>query len=242
MYEEARWSARLQPFRPKAEIGGAQGGTRAAWRREPPSLLRGLFDQFGQPSGWLGGIAGLLMSRTANDDRWVVDLLDVQPTDRVLDVGCGPGVTLQLLANRASSVLVAGVDPSDVMLRQATRRNRGAIQQGRVELRRAGAGHLPFPDSSFNKACAVHSMYFWPSLEEGLRELQRVLTPGGRAVIAVRMRQASAGRLDPSRYGMTEQDLGTAVALLHTLGFGDVTVNRQADLDRQTMAAIVART
>jgi hypothetical protein len=84
-------------------------------------------------------------------------------------------------------------------------------------------------------------MYFCPSLEEGLRELQRVLTPGGRAVIAVRMRQASAGRFDPSCCGMTEQDLGTAVASLHALGFSDVTANRQADLDRQPMAAIVAR-
>jgi hypothetical protein len=78
----------------------------ASSRLQPPALLRGFFGQFGHPSGWLDGLAGVLMSRTAKDDHWVVDLLDVQSGDRVLDVGWGPGVTLQLLAERTQ--LVAG--------------------------------------------------------------------------------------------------------------------------------------
>jgi cyclopropane fatty-acyl-phospholipid synthase-like methyltransferase len=53
------------------------------------------------------------MSRTAADDQWVVDRLDVQPTDRVLDVGCGPGVTLQLLAERAyAGLLLESIRPT----------------------------------------------------------------------------------------------------------------------------------
>jgi ubiquinone/menaquinone biosynthesis C-methylase UbiE len=99
------------------------------------------------------------MSRTANDDRWVVDLLEVQATDRVLDVGCGPGVTLHLLAEQACHGFVAGVDPSDVMLRQASRRNRPAVEQGRVELIRATDAQLPYPDGSFNRVCGAFGLF-----------------------------------------------------------------------------------
>lgn len=208
---------------------------------EPPFFLGGFLEQFARPSGWLGRLAGVLMARTASDDRWVVDLLDVQPADRVLDVGCGPGVTLQLLAERERTGLVAGIDPSDVMLKQASRRNRRAIEQGRLVLCRATAAHAPFPADTFNKACAVHSVYFWPALDEGLLELQRVLSPGGLAVIAVRMQHARAARLDPSRYGLTEENLQAIARTAEFFGFREVIINREVELDRQTMAAVSMR-
>ncbi|MGH2371326.1 MAG: class I SAM-dependent methyltransferase, partial [Chloroflexota bacterium] len=106
-----------------------------------------------------------------------------------------------LLAERATAGLVAGVDPSEVMVRQATRWNRAAVRAGRVELRQGATAALPYPDAHFTKACALHSLYFWPSVAEGLREVRRVLAPGGLLALAVRMHRAEAGRFDPSRYG-----------------------------------------
>src|SRR6266498_1192914 len=82
----------------------------------PPKLLRALFNQFARPSGLLGRLAGRIMAKSDADDRWIVELLDVQPDDRVLDVGCGPGVTVGLIAERATAGLVRGIDPSVVML------------------------------------------------------------------------------------------------------------------------------
>jgi SAM-dependent methyltransferase len=164
MHEEDLRDTGVASAPPNTETGAvsprAADGNPAAPRLQPSALVRGFFGQFGHPSGWFGGLAGLLMSRTVGDDRWVVDLLNVQPTDRVLDVGCGPGVTLQLLAQRADAGFLAGVDPSDVMLRQASRRNRYVLNQGRLELRRATAQYLPFPDGAFNKVAAVHSYLF----------------------------------------------------------------------------------
>jgi hypothetical protein len=94
------------------EIGAASpratDGNPAAPKLQPLALVRGFFGQFGHPSGWFGGLAGLLQSRTVGDDRWVVDLLNVQATDQVLDIGCGPGVTLQLLAERAGAGFLPG--------------------------------------------------------------------------------------------------------------------------------------
>jgi hypothetical protein len=111
----------------------------------------------------------------------------------------------------------------------------------------------------------VHSSYFWPSLEQGLSELQRVLSTGGRLVLAVRLRHANARCFDPSRYGLTDDDVDAIVSTLNqshdgtcipcrsracgfhlgfgleALGYQEVIVKRQEGLDRQTMAAIIAR-
>lgn len=207
---------------------------------QPSGPLRRLLEQFARPTGLLGHLAGFLMSRTDVDDRWLVGLLDVQPTDRVLDIGFGPGVAVSLLAQRATAGLVAGVDPSEVMLRQATRRNRAAIEEGRVELRLGTASELPYPDASFTKACAMHSLQFWPSLEAGLREVHRVLAPSGVLVLALRMWRPHAGRLDPSRYGFTEEQVDELVATLGRIGFADVTTARR-EFARETITAILAR-
>jgi ubiquinone/menaquinone biosynthesis C-methylase UbiE len=201
--------------------------------------MRPLFEQFARPSGWLGRLAGSLMSKGADDDRWLVDLLDVQPEDRVLEVGFGPGVAIELIAARASRGLVAGIDPSDVMVRQASKRNWQAVQAGRVQLRQGTVSALPFPDSSFTKALALHSIYFWPSLEQGLRELYRVLSPGGRLAIGVRMYQPNAGRLNPSRYGLTDDQVQDITSSLESVDFGNVET-QQRKLRRETITAILA--
>src|SRR5207253_10930844 len=118
----------------------------------PPQLMRPLFQQFARPSGWLGRLAGSMMAKGTEDDRWLVDLLELQPDDRVLEVGFGPGVAIESIAARATHGLVAGVDPSDVMVRQATKRNWQAVQDGRVQLQQGCVAQLPFPDSTFTKA------------------------------------------------------------------------------------------
>lgn len=93
---------------------------------------------------------------------WVIDLLGIQPHDRVLKVGFGPGVGIELLARSVSGGYIAGVDPSEEMVEQATARNVKAIESGRVDLRYGSVESLPFEDNTFNKALAVNSMQVWP--------------------------------------------------------------------------------
>jgi ubiquinone/menaquinone biosynthesis C-methylase UbiE len=223
-----------------SEPDGAAGERRGAAEDGCSGPLPRLFAQFGRPTGLLGHLAGWLMSRIDADDRWIVELLDVQPHDRVLDVGCGPGVTVALSAARARLGFVAGVDPSDVMVRQATRRNRAAIREGRVELRLGTVSALPYPDGRFTKACALHTLQFWPSVEAGLREVRRVLAPGGLLVLALHMWRPEAGRFDPSRYGFTEEQVAEIMATLGAIGFLDVTTRRR-EFDRESITAILAR-
>ena len=180
------------------------------------------------------------MAQGTDDDRWLVDLLEIQPADHVLEVGSGPGVALELMAARATHGLVAGVDPSDVMVRQARRRNWAAVQDGRVVLHQGTVAALPYADAFFTKALALHSIYFWPSIEEGVRELHRVLRPGGRLAIGVRMHRPQAGRFNPARYGLTAHQLAEIRSVLDAVGFADMQT-RQRDLGRETVTALVAR-
>ncbi len=205
----------------------------------PPRLLRGLFEPFAHPRGFLGRLAGALMARDTTDDRWMVDLLDVQPDDRVLEAGFGPGVALGMIAARARVGFVAGVDPSDIMVRQATERNRSAVASGQVELRVGTVTNIPYPDAHFTKACAIHSLYFWEPLDAALRELFRVLAPGGLLILVVRTRRPNAGPLNPSRYGLTDEQIAAVVGGLEEAGFTNARTKRQ-NMARQTLAAILA--
>ena len=145
--------------------------------------------QFGAPRGVRGWIAGQVVSRlTAEANRWAVDRLAISPGDRVLDVGCGPGIGLAIAAEAAPGCRVAGVDPSPIMLRQARRRNRAGLRKGRVTVVGADAAALPFQDRRFDKVWSLNSMQFWPVPEAGMRELRRVLAPEGRVVVVLMAR------------------------------------------------------
>lgn len=146
---------------------------------------RSFREQFARPTGFWGQIAGYLMALTNQPvNRLVCQFLDVQPHDRVLEIGFGPGRLIELLAPLVPQGLVAGVDPSEVMVRQATRRNAAWIRAGRVALLHGTVSALPWRDREFSKACAVNSFYFWPRPLEDLREVRRVLQDGGRLVLS----------------------------------------------------------
>lgn len=144
-----------------------------------------LLRTFGRPTGLLGRLGGRIMARTNREAiERAIALLDVQPHDRVIEVGFGPGVGIALLARAASAGYVAGIDPSAVMLRHARARNADGIATGRVDLRLGSAEGLPFEAGTFDKALATNSLQLWEDPLAGLHELHRVLRPGGRLVLS----------------------------------------------------------
>ena len=151
--------------------------------------------QFARPGGLLGQFVARLMRRgNAASNRWMVDLLAVQPQDRVLEVGFGPGVALAALLARASGGFVAGIDASALMVRQARARQAAAIAAGRLAICQADAGALPYADATFDKVCGAHVLYFWPDAVATMRELRRVTRPGGTLGLAYQEQE----RMPPS--------------------------------------------
>lgn len=148
---------------------------------------------FGLPQGILGKVGGRIMGSTnGSAQREVAALLDVRPGERVLEVGYGPGTLLRLLADRSEADLIAGVDPSAVMRDQALRRCSAAVTGGRVSLGIGSADDTGYPDQSFDRVVSVNTVVFWEDLDAGLRELHRVLRPGGTLLVAFHSRSSSA--------------------------------------------------
>jgi SAM-dependent methyltransferase len=155
------------------------------------TLRRFLRTQFGQPTGVFGRFAGCIMARRpSNVDRirWTVSLLEVQPEDRVLEVGFGPGVSIELVSRITTRGLVAGIDHSEEMVRQAERRNAEAIRRGRVVLKHGSASVPPEFDGLFDKVFTINSIHFWPNPVECLNGLRRLLKPGGRIAVTIQPR------------------------------------------------------
>jgi SAM-dependent methyltransferase len=184
-------------------------------------ILRRVVRQFHRPRGVGGRLAGWVMAKRSSNRRrnaWVVSLLDLALTDRVQEIGFGPGIAIHEAADRASDGLVCGVDHSEVMLSQARRRNAGAIRAGRVDLRLATAEHLPSFDAHFDKVLAVNSMGFWDDPVTCLHSLRALLRPGGRIAIASQPRC-------PGATAKTSSEAGEDIAMrLVEAGFSDIRV------------------
>jgi len=138
--------------------------------------------QLSRPKGCLGAVIRHLMNRhNARMNAFAVRELGLDPSDRVLEIGFGGGVTLPSLIKVAA--FVAGVDRSIDVVDWAQRRFSKPIKAGHAEFRQGNVEALPFETAAFDKVCTVNTVYFWASLDAGFREIHRVLKPRGRVVV-----------------------------------------------------------
>jgi SAM-dependent methyltransferase len=116
-------------------------------------------------------------------EQWalkVVDAAHVVPGQRVLDLACGTGVLAREVCRRTGSTgYVAGVDSSAAMLWVARE------WAPTIDWREGAAEAIPFPDESFDAVVSQFGLMFFVDREQALREVVRVLKPGGRLVVAV---------------------------------------------------------
>ncbi len=158
--------------------------------------------------------------RPSNRERNLraLGLLDIRADDEVLEVGFGPGLAIERAAELASRGRVVGIDHSELMLREARRRNAKGIGAGRVELLLGSAERLPDFSTRFDKVLAVNVYMFWDDPVAVLRALRGAMKPGGTISLT----------LQPRRRGATDEDAREAAermgSSLRSAGFENVRI------------------
>jgi arsenite methyltransferase len=182
--------------------------------------------QLGRPEGLPGRVLGHVLNRT---NRWIngraVDRLRIGGGDSVLEVGFGGGGALSAVLGRTYGD-VAGIEVSDAMLAHARRRFRRELRRERLLLASAPASSIPFADCRFDRVVSTNTIYFWPEPDKGLREIGRVLGPGGRVVIATGCPE-DMRRRGYDRYGFRIFRDAELEQLLEDSGFSEVAVERE---------------
>jgi len=148
------------------------------------SLQNKLLNQFRNPSGWLGRLNLWNMNRRHSKlTDWGLQHVSIGRHDTILDVGCGGGRTVHKLAASAHDGKVYGIDHSEASVAVCRRNNRHLVQIGRVDVRQGSVSQLPFADNMFDLVTAVETHFYWPDLPADLREVLRVLKPGGKLLV-----------------------------------------------------------
>jgi ubiquinone/menaquinone biosynthesis C-methylase UbiE len=199
--------------------------------------------QYRRPTGLMGRwIGGKMAQQHRPENRWTVALLDPQSADQILEIGFGPGIAIQALARRVPRGLVAGIDFSRTMVAVACRRNAAAVKAGRVRLRYATADHLPFAGNSLDKAFGIHTIYFWSQPQAVLRELHRVLKPGGKLVITVLPKEKWGGDDPDAVVGTPECRPYTGAEIARMMidaGFATTRIVADTELQRPSNFSVI---
>jgi cyclopropane fatty-acyl-phospholipid synthase-like methyltransferase len=192
-------------------------------------------DRWSHPRGFRGWIAGrLMLLRPSNRARarWAVSLLELQPQDRVLDVGCGPGYSTGIIARQVTQGLVVGVDRSELMAAMAQRRLRSYLQARRVMLVCAEAQDLPRFDVTFDKVASIDAFGIDEDPSATLGHVRARMTPGGRIAMV----------LSPHARGASAQVLGGRLAeVLRAAGFERTEPHFNRSLSRAPAVCVTAR-
>jgi len=185
--------------------------------------------QYQKPQGWIGRLLLWNMnSRHSGVTDWGLSHVRIEPHFTILDVGCGGGRTVSKLANAVPQGKVYGVDYSETSVAATTKTNARWIGMRRVEVRHGSVSELPFENAMFDLVTAVETHFWWPDIPSGIREIYRVVKPGGTlAVIAevykgANTRMAKVLEKNFERIGLKLLNPDEHRAMLADAGFSDV--------------------
>lgn len=136
--------------------------------------------QFKRPTGIIGILTSNRMAKNnqKNYDRLVKDL-GIQPGDKLLEIGYGPGIGIRMIAERCETCTIHGIDFSPLMYKRAGKYNREFIDAGRVSLQNGDFLQTPVIYNSYNKVFCLNVVYFWKELNEPFTKICSLLTQGG---------------------------------------------------------------
>ncbi|MBN8611195.1 MAG: class I SAM-dependent methyltransferase [Deltaproteobacteria bacterium] len=187
-------------------------------------LLHILVPQLAKPHGLLARLAGPMLDRGNHViNLHTVAALDLQPRDRVLELGFGGGAALAMALAHEPAITLSGIEPSPEMVKRSAARFGAKVRLTVGSVEAIGAD-----DGAFDTVFGVNVVYFWPDLDVALAEIRRVLAPRGKLVLGVRPR-AALERLDFGSAGHRVWDATQYVEALRAARFVDVEARRVPD-------------
>ena len=148
------------------------------------NIFASLISQAKKPTGFFGLLIVRLMNLGHNKlTNWGLSYLTIKEDDIILDIGCGGGKTVSKLTKIAGKGKVYGIDFSDVAIKLSSGLNKHHITLGKVNIQKASVSSLPFSDNFFNVITAIETYFFWPDLENDMKEVLRVIKQGGKLLI-----------------------------------------------------------
>jgi ubiquinone/menaquinone biosynthesis C-methylase UbiE len=149
-------------------------------------LALGLYilNQARKPNRGIGRFFLWIMNKShSNLTDWGLKHVPIEKGFTILDVGCGGGRTIQKLAAAATDGMVYGIDYANGSVAASRAKNSLLIKAGRVEIQKASVSQLSFPENKFDLVTAVETQYYWPDPANDMREILRVLKPGGTLIV-----------------------------------------------------------
>ena len=142
------------------------------------------FDNTSKPRG-LGGELMVAMMNIGHSAlaNWGLQFLDLPADAKILDCGCGGGANIKKMLRRCPKGIVKGVDYSPVSVEKAKKVNAKAIAEDRCVIWKGSVTRIIFAASWFDFVTAFETVYFWADIPQSLREVYRVLKPGGTFLI-----------------------------------------------------------
>jgi ubiquinone/menaquinone biosynthesis C-methylase UbiE len=164
--------------------------------------------------------------------RQTIAQMALRPGDRVLDLGCGAGWATRLLARAVEGGpgMAVGQDISDEMIARA---RAASVDIDNVLFAVGAADEIPWRDEYFEKVLSIESFYYYPDQEAVLRELNRVLVPGGTLFILINLYKENpyslrwVEQLKVSVHARSEVEYE---AMLRAQGFAEIVVEHVPDL------------
>jgi len=185
--------------------------------------------QFRKPVGDEGRVLLEEMNRHHRElSEWALSKLPAERCAMILDIGCGGGMLISLLNDRFKGADIYGVDISEESVEMAKKVNSRIVEEGRCHITLDTVSDLPFDDMCFDLVTAFETYFFWPDLDNDLREAASKVRAGGYIVIVSETyphpdfeeRNDEAVRL----YGLNLMENGVMKDMMERCGM-DVTVN-----------------
>lgn len=148
-------------------------------------LFHLLIAQGKSPKGFLGKTMLRIMNSAHSPIMsWGLSKITIEDDSVILDIGCGGGKTIKMLSAMAENGKIYGIDYSEESVSTSTKENQKDVENGKVMIKQASVSSIPFSDHFFDVVSAFQTHYFWPDLENDVKEVNRVIKPKGQFVLA----------------------------------------------------------